>query len=33
MMDGGKTPAHELVIVPEGMIADLLTRKAAFDAV
>lgn len=33
MMDGGKPPAHELVIVPEGMIADLLTRKAAFDAV
>jgi len=27
------TQAHELVIVPEGMIADLLTRKAAFDAV
>ncbi len=32
-MDGGKTKAHELVIVPEGMIADLLTRQAAFDAV
>jgi ornithine cyclodeaminase len=32
-MDGGTAPAHELVIVPEGMIADLLTRKAAFDAV
>ncbi len=32
-MDGGKAPAHELAIVPEGMIADLLTRKAAFDAV
>jgi ornithine cyclodeaminase len=32
-MDGGKAPAHELVIVPEGMIADLLTRKASFDAV
>ncbi len=32
-MDGGKAPAHELVIVPEGMIADLLTRRAAFDAV
>lgn len=33
MMDGGKAPAHELAIVPEGMIADLLARKAAFDAV
>jgi len=32
-MDGGKAPAHELAIVPEGMIADLLTRKASFDAV
>jgi ornithine cyclodeaminase len=25
--------ANELAIVPEGMVADLLTRKAAFDAV
>jgi alanine dehydrogenase len=32
-MDGGMAGAHELVIVPEGMIADLLTRQAAFDAV
>jgi len=24
---------HELVVVPEGMIADLLTRKASFEAV
>ncbi len=32
-MDGGMTPAHELAIIPEGMVADLLTRQAAFDAV
>ena len=32
-MDGGMTPAHELAIIPEGMIADLLTRQAAFGAV
>jgi len=32
-MDGATVAQHELVIVPEGMIADLLTRKAAFDAV
>jgi alanine dehydrogenase len=25
--------APELVIVPEGMIADILTREASFDAV
>jgi ornithine cyclodeaminase len=32
-MDGATVAQHELLIVPEGMIADLLTRKAAFDAV
>lgn len=32
-MDGAAKAAHELAIVPEGMIADLLTRDAAFDAV
>ena len=32
-MDGAQMNAHEMAIVPEGMIADLLTRDAAFDAV
>jgi len=32
-MDGILPPAHELAIIPEGMVADLLTRQAAFDAV
>lgn len=32
-MDGAQMNQHELVIVPEGMIADMLTREAAFDAV
>lgn len=32
-MGGAATNAHELVIVPEGMIADLLTREASFAAV
>ncbi len=32
-MDGAPMTAHELAIVPEGMIADMLTRDAAFDAV
>ncbi len=32
-MDGAPTAQHELAIVPEGMIADLLTRDAAFAAV
>ena len=32
-MSGTMAAAHELVIIPEGMIADLLTRQAAFDAV
>jgi ornithine cyclodeaminase len=32
-MDGASVTPHELVIVPEGMVPDLLTREAAFDAV
>ncbi len=32
-MKDATAPANELAIVPEGMVADLLTRKAAFDAV
>ena len=32
-MDGVSMSQHELAIVPEGMIADMLTRDAAFDAV
>jgi len=32
-MKDAKAEAHELAIVPEGMIADLLTRQASFDAV
>ncbi len=32
-MDGATMTSHELAIVPEGMIADLLTRDAAFEAV
>ncbi len=32
-MDGAQTTKHELAIVPEGMIADMLTRDAAFEAV
>ena len=32
-MDGAPMTQHELAIVPEGMIADLLTREASFDAV
>ncbi len=32
-MDGAPMTTHELAIVPEGMIADMLTREAAFDAV
>ena len=32
-MDGVSMNQHELAIVPEGMIADMLTREAAFDAV
>ncbi len=32
-MDGAAVTAHELAIVPEGMIADMLTRDAAFEAV
>jgi ornithine cyclodeaminase len=32
-MDGASATEHELVIVPEGMIPDLLTRAASFDAV
>jgi ornithine cyclodeaminase len=32
-MDGAPMTQHELAIVPEGMIADLLTRDASFDAV
>jgi ornithine cyclodeaminase len=33
MKDGTQAKANELAIVPEGMIADLLTRQAAFEAV
>jgi len=33
MADGASAPANELVIVPEGMIPDILTREASFDAV
>jgi ornithine cyclodeaminase len=33
MKDGAGTQANELAIVPEGMIADLVTREAAFAAV
>ncbi|MGP1359074.1 iminosuccinate reductase BhcD [Roseicyclus sp.] len=33
MADGRAVPANELAIVPEGMIADLLTREASFAAV
>jgi alanine dehydrogenase len=33
MADGASVPANELAIVPEGMIADLLTREASFKAV
>ena len=32
-MDGATATEHELVIVPEGMIPDLLTRAASFEAV
>lgn len=32
-MDGTPMTQHELAIVPEGMIADMLTREAAFEAV
>ena len=32
-MDGTALNQHQLAIVPEGMIADMLTREAAFDAV
>ncbi|MEO0485707.1 MAG: iminosuccinate reductase BhcD [Pseudomonadota bacterium] len=32
-MDGSPMTAHELAIVPEGMVADMLTREAAFEAV
>ncbi len=32
-MDGGRMAQHQLSIVPEGMIGDILTRQAAFDAV
>lgn len=32
-MDGAQMTQNELVVVPEGMIADMLTREAAFDAV
>ena len=32
-MDGAQMKSHDLAIVPEGMIADMLTRAAAFDAV
>ena len=32
-MDGVQMTPHELAIVPEGMVADMLTREAAFDAV
>ncbi|MCY4335267.1 MAG: ornithine cyclodeaminase family protein [Litoreibacter sp.] len=32
-MDGTQMTQHQLAIVPEGMIADMLTREAAFDAV
>ncbi len=32
-MDGAQMKSHDLAIVPEGMIADMLTREAAFDAV
>ncbi len=32
-MDGAPMTQHELAIVPEGMIADLLTRDASFEAV
>jgi ornithine cyclodeaminase len=32
-MDGAPVTQHDLVIVPEGMIPDLLTREASFDAV
>ena len=32
-MDGAQMTKHELAIVPEGMIADMLTRDAAFEAV
>ena len=32
-MDGAQVTQHELAIVPEGMIADMLTREASFDAV
>ena len=33
LMDGALMTQHELAIVPEGMVADMLTREAAFDAV
>jgi alanine dehydrogenase len=33
MADGASAPANALVIVPEGMIPDILTREASFDAV
>lgn len=32
-MDGAHMDQHELAIIPEGMIADMLTRQTAFDAV
>ena len=32
-MDGAAMTQHEMAIVPEGMIADLLTREASFTAV
>lgn len=33
LLTGNTMTAHELAIVPEGMVADMLTREAAFDAV
>ena len=32
-MDGAQMTAHQMAIVPEGMVADMLTREAAFVAV
>ena len=32
-MDGAQVNGHELVIVPEGMVADMLTRDTSFAAV
>ena len=31
-MDGARMTPHEITIVPEGTIPDLLSRQASFDA-